>query len=135
MSDRRNAANTVGALVVGGLLSIGIGALLAVVEWPTDSPYDSGTEGSAAIAYIGLILIGLGQLAVFAAVVAWAVTIGIRWSGLTSDVDYIVRRAVGKKAGPEPGAPAVTRKRSGDLSDIAPLDPVRDRSYPDEGGR
>ena len=115
MSDRANASNTVVALVVGGLVAIGLGTLLAVVEWPTDSVYDDA-EGSALIAYVGLVVAALGQLAIFAAVVAWAVTIGIRWSGLTSDVDYIVQRAV---------AP----------SGIQPLGPTSDASYLDEDGR
>jgi len=116
MSDRSNAANTVTALVVGGLVAIGLGTLLAVVEWPTDSVYDD-SNGSAAIAYLGLVVAALGQLAIFAAVVAWAVTIGIRWSGLTSEVGYMVRSAVGPKSG------------------IPPLGPVSDTSYLDEDGR
>jgi hypothetical protein len=116
MSDRTNAANTVTALVVGGILAIGLGTLLAVVEWPTDNVYGDA-EGSALVAYVGLLLIGLGQLALFAAVVAWAVTIGVRWSGLTSEMDYIVRRAVGPQDG------------------VQPLGPVTDRSYLDEDGR
>ena len=117
MSDRSNAANLVAALVVGGLVAIGLGTLLAVVEWPTESVYNDD-EGSVVIAYVGLALAAVGQLAIFSAVVAWAVTIGIRWSGLTSDVDYIVKRAVAPKG-----------------SGIQPLGPTSDTSYLDEDGR
>ncbi|GAA4700593.1 hypothetical protein [Nocardioides conyzicola] len=134
MSDRANAANTVTALVVGGVLAIAVGTLLATVEWPHESTYDDA-EGSAVLAYGGVLMIGLGQLALFAAVVAWAVTLGIRWSGLTNEVDYIVRRAVGVKDDTPTGRGPVTRKRSGDLTAIQPLGPVSDTGFLDEDGR
>ncbi|KQW46920.1 hypothetical protein ASC77_17125 [Nocardioides sp. Root1257] len=115
MSDRTNAGNLVGGLVVGGVVAIGLGALIASVEWPHESVYNDDS-GSAVLAYLGLLIIGLGQLALFAAVVAWAVTVGIRWSGLHEAIERSARPA-------------------GGLSGVEPLGPVGDRTYLDEDGR
>jgi hypothetical protein len=115
MSDRARAGNLVGGLVIGGLVAIGIGTLMAAVEWPDESVYNDDT-GNAVLAYLGLVIAGLGQLAVFAAVVAWAVTVGIRWSGLSEDIDH-------------------SRAHTGTLSGIQPLGPAADSTYLDEDGR
>jgi hypothetical protein len=116
MSERANAANLVGGLVLGGILAIGLGTLIAVVEWPQEAAYNGDDTGSAVLAYLGVLIIGLGQLALFAAVVAWAVTVGIRWSGLRDDIDRSIRRAA-------------------ETSHIEPLGPVADAGYLDEDGR
>ncbi|GAA1797242.1 hypothetical protein GCM10009795_048350 [Nocardioides hankookensis] len=116
MSDRTNAGNLVGVLAIGGIVAIGLGTFVATVEWPHDSVYNGDDDGSAALAYLGLVIAGIGQLALFAAVVAWAVTIGIRWSGLREDIQYSITRA-------------------GERTGIEPLGPVSDVSYLDEDNR
>ena len=115
MTDRTKAGNLVGGLVVGGILAIALGTLIAAVEWPHESVYNDD-EGSAVLAYLGLVVAGAGQLAIFAAVVAWAVTVGIRWSGLREEIDRSISRA-------------------GTTSGIQPLGPVADAGYLDEDGR
>jgi hypothetical protein len=80
MATRDDAENTVVYLAVCGVLAGVLGTVLAVTQWPDDQGYDSG--GNAPAAYLGLALAGLGQLAFFVAVVAYAVRLGVRWSGL-----------------------------------------------------
>jgi hypothetical protein len=79
VSVREDAENTVIYLAVAGLLAGVVGGVLAATQWQVD---EFGDHRNAFLAYLGLTVSALGQLALFIAVVAYATRLGVRWSGL-----------------------------------------------------
>ena len=150
MSVEYDAQSKVAALGIGGFILAVIGGFVAVQQWPETSLVTGEDKGNAVAAFLGLLACGLGQTAVFVAIVACGVRLGVRWSGLSDSLSAVARsteRAVvatsavastatgGVAAGSAGvvGSPPVQR-RPGDLSGIEPLKPVADRSYMDGDG-
>jgi hypothetical protein len=80
-NDRVDAGNTVAGLAVAGLLALVVGVGWAFVAWP-----DGSVDDSRLLVVLSLALTAVGGFAVMAAIVAWAVRLGIQWSGLRDQI-------------------------------------------------
>lgn len=118
-SHEATAQRTLLVLGGGGLGLCVLGLLLAMSQWPDDSDVYEDT-GSAGIAYLGLAISGIGQLAVLVALIGFGVGLGIRWSGLADTASDTARSA---RTVAEVSDPSTVR--SG-WSKITPLGPTSD---------
>jgi hypothetical protein len=84
-NERAEAASTVAALAVVGLLAGITGAGWAFVAWP-----DGTADDSRLLVVLSLGLTVAGGFALMAAIVAWAVRLGIAWSGLRDQIVHDV---------------------------------------------
>jgi hypothetical protein len=80
MSIREDAENSVIYLAVGGALAGLVGYALAISQWPNDEAYQD--HGNAVVAYLGVAVAVVGQLALFVALVAVGTRLGVHWAGL-----------------------------------------------------
>ncbi|MGY2703314.1 hypothetical protein [Nocardioides sp. HB32] len=145
MSVEYDAQSKVLWLGVGGFILAAVSAFVAVQQWPDTSLATGEESGNAENAFLALAVCGLAQTAVFIAVVACGVRLGVRWSGLSDALSSAARSTELAAAGVAAatgtsrpgtgavGAPPVHRQR-GDLSGIEPLGPVVDRAHMDRDG-
>ena len=84
-NDRADAANTVTALAFFGSLAALGGIAWAYVVWP------DGYHDSRLAVVLALVLTAAGGFALMGAVVAGAVRVGIRWSGLRDEIVHELR--------------------------------------------
>lgn len=144
MSKQSEASETVTMFGVGGLIVAVIAGVVAVMAWPTPAGLEAEESGNAVVAYLALLVFSFAQIAVFIAVVAWGVRLGIHWSGLGDSAEdaAAASAAIGRTVrgdGTASGAgvvgtPPVSR-RPGNLSGIEPLGPVADREWMNEDGQ
>ncbi|WP_345527082.1 hypothetical protein [Nocardioides endophyticus] len=85
-NERADAASTVAALAFGGMIAAPVGIVWALASWP-----DESTGDSHVVPVLGIIVAVAGVCALLAAVVAWAVRLGIAWSGLRDQIVHDVR--------------------------------------------
>jgi hypothetical protein len=93
-NDQADAGSTVAALAVVGLLAGVIGAGWAYFAWPDGSSHDSRI-----LVVLSLSLTIAGAFALMAAIVAWAVRLGIQWSGLRDHIVHDVLHPATPKDG------------------------------------
>lgn len=120
MYSRESSAQRALLLLGGGGLVLSVlGLLLAISQWPDESDVFE-ESGSAGLAYLGVALCGVGQLAILVALIGVGVGLGIRWSGISdtvTDAAWSARRLA------EAGQPDDERSS---WSKIPPLGPARD---------
>lgn len=121
MSSREaGAQRALIALGGGGLALCVLGLLVAVSQWPSDSDVFE-EEGSAGLAYLGVAMTSVGQLAVLVALIGVGVGLGIRWSGLSDTASDAARSARTVAAASDPSSAPTSG-----WSKVPPLGPPSD---------
>ncbi len=90
--DRDDAGSTAGLLGIAGLLGTAVGLSIMWASWPRDDERGFGV-------LFGIGVVSISQLALLVAVIAWAVQLGIRWSGLASEISDTTRTGPDRATG------------------------------------